>query len=134
VDYNRTIDGGAESNAFVESLTLFESVVNNESFRRIPLFLVLNKKDLLQDHCKLFPLKSVFEDYQGSEDSVDDAIDYLKNKFVGLNTRHERTFHLYISEVTNANYAKSLLKAIVSAVMEHWQRMRATQGNRKTIK
>ena len=56
-------EGG--ENAMLESLAVFESVVNSKLVAGVPIILFLNKIDLLKKYLKTYPLKAVFPDYSG---------------------------------------------------------------------
>ena len=49
----------------VESLKLFDSIVNNEWFTETSVILFLNKKDLFEEKIPYSPLTIIFPDYTG---------------------------------------------------------------------
>ena len=49
----------------IESLKLFDSIVNNEWFTDTSVILFLNKKDLFEEKIPLSPLTLCFPDYSG---------------------------------------------------------------------
>lgn len=56
-------------NRMVESLVLFESVVNSRWFMRTSVILLLNKIDLFLTKIQRTPLEHYFPDYQGGNDA-----------------------------------------------------------------
>ena len=60
----------------MESLVLFDSVVNSRWFMRTSIVLFLNKVDLFRQKLKKSPLVEYFPDYSGGED-VNRAAKYL---------------------------------------------------------
>ena len=49
----------------IESLKLFDSIVNNEWFTDTSVILFLNKKDLFEEKIPFSPLTICFPDYSG---------------------------------------------------------------------
>jgi GTPase SAR1 family protein len=73
-----------ETNRILESMDIFDSIVNSEVFKTKPIVLLLNKIDLFKEKIKSFPLKNTFSDYEG-EDDYGKAVEFIENKFISLN-------------------------------------------------
>ena len=54
-------------NRMVESLKLFDSIVNNEWFVGTSVILFLNKKDLFEEKIPHSPITIIFDDYTGKQ-------------------------------------------------------------------
>lgn len=52
----------------VESLVLFESVINSRWFMRTSIVLLLNKTDIFMEKIKRVPLEKYFPEYTGGPD------------------------------------------------------------------
>jgi len=74
-------------NRMMESLVLFDSVVNSRWFMRTSIVLFLNKVDLFRQKLKKSPLVEYFPDYSGGED-VNRAAKYLLWRFNQVNRAH----------------------------------------------
>jgi len=68
----------------MESLVLFDSVVNSRWFARTSIVLFLNKVDLFKDKLARSPLGNYFPDYSGGND-VNKAAKYLLWRFNQVN-------------------------------------------------
>ena len=70
----------SHKNRMEEALELFRKITNNKDFENTPIFLFLNKKDLLEQYINENPMSNVFSDFTG-EDDVNGSIEFVKNKF-----------------------------------------------------
>lgn len=68
----------------MESLVLFDSVVNSRWFMRTSIILFLNKVDLFKQKLAKSPLSTYFPDYSGGND-VNRAAKYLLFRFDQVN-------------------------------------------------
>lgn len=62
--YNQVLYEDEKTNRMVESLTLFESISENDFFNNTAMILFLNKKDIFADKLKEFPLEDHFPEFQ----------------------------------------------------------------------
>jgi guanine nucleotide-binding protein G(i) subunit alpha len=86
-------------NRMMESLVLFDSVVNSRWFMRTSIILFLNKIDLFKTKLAKSPLSNYFPDYSGGND-VSRAAKYLLWRFNQVNRAH---LNLYPQYVTSHN-------------------------------
>ncbi|CDH56285.1 guanine nucleotide-binding protein alpha-3subunit [Lichtheimia corymbifera JMRC:FSU:9682] len=68
-EYDQVLQEESKQNRMVESLVLFESVVNSRWFMRTSVILLLNKIDLFLTKIQRTPLEHYFPDYQGGNDA-----------------------------------------------------------------
>jgi guanine nucleotide-binding protein G(i) subunit alpha len=79
----------------VESLVLFDSVVNSRWFMRTSIILFLNKVDLFQAKLRRSPLNRYFPDYTGGPDTQK-AAKYLLWRFSQVNRAHLNLYPQYV--------------------------------------
>jgi hypothetical protein len=82
-------------NRMMESLVLFDSVVNSRWFMRTSIVLFLNKVDLFRQKLKKSPLGEYFPDYSGGDD-VNRAAKYLLWRFNQVNRAHLNLYPQYV--------------------------------------
>jgi len=78
----------------MESLVLFDSVVNSRWFVRTSIILFLNKVDLFKTKLARSPLSNYFPDYSGGND-VTRAAKYLLWRFNQVNRAHLNLYPQY---------------------------------------
>lgn len=79
----------------MESLVLFDSVVNSRWFMRTSIILFLNKVDLFRQKLGRSPLSNYFPDYSGGND-VNRAAKYLLWRFNQVNRAHLNLYPQYV--------------------------------------
>ena len=84
----------------MESLVLFDSVVNSRWFMRTSIILFLNKVDLFRAKLAKSPLGNYFPDYSGGND-VNRAAKYLLWRFNQVNRAHLNLYPQYVIPVQN---------------------------------
>jgi guanine nucleotide-binding protein subunit alpha len=68
----------------LESLVLFESVINSRWFSRTTIILFMNKIDLFRQKIKKVPMERFFPDYGGGTD-LNKAVKYILWRFSQTN-------------------------------------------------
>lgn len=71
----------------LESIAMFESVVNLECFSNTTIVLFLNKIDVFRAKLAKLPLQWHFSDYSGGPD-VNAACKYIYERFIGVIRAH----------------------------------------------
>ena len=84
-----------KQNRMMESLVLFDSVVNSRWFMRTSIILFLNKVDLFKQKLGRSPLGNYFPDYSGGND-VNRAAKYLLWRFNQVNRAHLNLYPQYV--------------------------------------
>lgn len=79
-EYDQVLLEESRQNRMMESLVLFESVVNSRWFLRTTIILFLNKIDIFRQKIKKIPLKRYFPDYKGGTDA-NEAARYILERF-----------------------------------------------------
>lgn len=79
-EYDQVLLEESRQNRMMESLVLFESVVNSRWFLRTTIILFLNKIDVFRQKIKRVPLEKFFPDYGGGTD-LNKAAKYILWRF-----------------------------------------------------
>ncbi|VEU20415.1 DEKNAAC101300 [Brettanomyces naardenensis] len=115
-EYDQVLLESPTQNRLVESLNLFESVVNSMWFRRTSVILCLNKIDVFIDKLSRSPLEKYFPDYVGGND-VNKAVKYILWRFKQLNKANLNLVP-YVTQATDTNNIK-LAFAVVKETILH---------------
>lgn len=86
-EYDQVLLEESSQNRMMESLLLFDSVVNSRWFMRTSIILFLNKVDIFRQKLSRSPLSNYFPDYSGGND-VNKAAKYLLWRFNQVNRAH----------------------------------------------
>ena len=83
-EYDQVLLEEAGQNRMVESLVLFESVINSRWFLRTSIILFLNKIDVFKSKLPKVPLEKYFPEYTGGTD-INKAAKYILWRFMQAN-------------------------------------------------
>ncbi|KAJ3208577.1 Guanine nucleotide-binding protein subunit alpha-13, partial [Clydaea vesicula] len=68
--YDQTMEEDIETNRMVDSLQLFEKIVNNPVFIDVPCILFFNKMDLFLEKLKKVKIKEYFPEFTGNQSNL----------------------------------------------------------------
>ena len=83
-EYDQVLLEESGQNRMVESLVLFESVINSRWFLRTSIILFLNKIDVFKSKLPKVPLEKYFPEYTGGPD-INKAAKYILWRFMQAN-------------------------------------------------
>lgn len=106
-EYDQVLLEGASQNRLMESLVLFDSVINSRWFLRTSVILFLNKIDLFKQKLGRSPLGNYFPDYSGGDD-VNKAAKYILWRFNQVNRAHANIYPQYVYKADSRCSRRSL--------------------------
>ena len=80
----------------LESLQVFESLLNHNSLKYVPVFLLLNKADMFERTIIRHSISSYFGDYTGDADYFK-ACRFFADRFAALDHRPPGKLHCYVT-------------------------------------
>eukprot|EP00834_Sanchytrium_tribonematis_P001090 NODE_23_length_42016_cov_0.755803.p28 type:complete len:140 gc:universal NODE_23_length_42016_cov_0.755803:37570-37989(+) len=83
-EYDQTLLEDARVNRMVESISLFDSVVNSRWFSRSSMVVLLNKIDIFKEKLLISPLRRFYPDFDGDQDPSL-ACKFILSKFTAVN-------------------------------------------------
>jgi hypothetical protein len=94
-DYDLKMEEDRVTNRLLDSLDLFNKVVNNAFFVDVDIVLFLNKKDLFKEKIGKTKISSCFKDWPESQDANNykAAVDFIGAKFRGSNLGKSRKIY-----------------------------------------
>ena len=84
-EYDQVLLEDPSQSRLLDSLLLFESIVNSQWFKSTIIVLFLNKVDLFKNKLVVSPLSCYFEDYDGPPNDFEHAVSFIQSKFLALN-------------------------------------------------
>lgn len=79
-EYDQRLEEDVTANRMIESLTLFEELVNSRWFSNLPVALFLNKRDIFEKKISYSPLQKTFPDFPPGGDTQR-AMEFVLSKF-----------------------------------------------------
>lgn len=103
-------------NRMHESIMLFDEICNCQWFNDTSFILFLNKSDIFRQKIKETSLDVCFPDYKGGCD-YNKAIEYIQQKFAGLNRNPEKEIYPHVTCATDTNNVKFVFEAVREIVL-----------------
>ncbi|TAQ88043.1 hypothetical protein B7494_g3633 [Chlorociboria aeruginascens] len=106
-----------DQNRMMESLVLFDSVVNSRWFMRTSIILFLNKVDLFKQKLGRSPLGNYFPDYSGGND-LNRAAKYLLWRFNQVNRAHLNLYP-HLTQATDTSNIRLVFAAVKETILQN---------------
>ncbi|KAK1798308.1 hypothetical protein P4O66_007772, partial [Electrophorus voltai] len=76
-EFDQVLMEDRQTNRLTESLSIFETIVNNRVFSNVSIILFLNKTDLLEEKVNTVAITDYFSEYTGDPHSLEDVQKFL---------------------------------------------------------
>ncbi|KAL2000062.1 hypothetical protein VTN02DRAFT_3609 [Thermoascus thermophilus] len=116
-EYDQPLLEANNQNRMMESLVLFDSVVNSRWFMRTSIILFLNKVDLFRQKLGRSPLSKYFPDYSGGND-VNRAAKYLLWRFNQVNRAHLNLYP-HLTQATDTTNIRLVFAAVKETILQN---------------
>ncbi|KAJ6246395.1 guanine nucleotide-binding protein g(o) subunit alpha [Anaeramoeba flamelloides] len=114
--YNQVLYEDEEVNRMEESLTLFFEQCNSRWFNDVPFILFLNKLDLFEKKLSVYPLKDLFQEYDGG-DNLENAKEFIKQKFLEKSKNKQKTIYTHFTTATNTKNVKVVFAMVQDIIL-----------------
>ncbi|KAJ7272046.1 G-protein alpha subunit [Mycena haematopus] len=105
-----------DPNRMLESMILFESVINSRWFLRTSIILFLNKVDVFRKKLEKVPLEHYFPEYTGGRDT-NKATKYILWRFMELN-RARLSVYPHVTQATDTNNIQTVFTTIKEMTLQ----------------
>ncbi|EFX04721.1 guanine nucleotide-binding protein alpha-3 subunit [Grosmannia clavigera kw1407] len=116
-EYDQVLLEESSQNRMMESLLLFDSVVNSRWFMRTSIILFLNKVDIFKQKLARSPLGNYFPDYSGGND-VNKAAKYLLWRFNQVNRAHLNLYP-HLTQATDTSNIRLVFAAVKETILNN---------------
>lgn len=118
-DYDQVLQENPNQNRMIESIALFEAIINSTWFGRASVVLFLNKIDLFQLKIPLSPLANSFKDYKGGSD-IQKAVKYILYRFTNPKiNRSNLKIYPHITQATDTQSLSLVFAALKRTILEN---------------
>ncbi|KAK2916584.1 hypothetical protein QQF64_025130 [Cirrhinus molitorella] len=103
-EYDQVLMEDRRTNRLVESMNIFETIVNNKLFSNVSIILFLNKMDLLVEKVRKVSICKHFSDFRGDPHRMEDVQAYLVQCFNRKRrNRSKPLFHHFTTAIDTEN-------------------------------
>jgi len=108
-EFDQVLAEDRTKNRLLESLDLFEDVVNLKCFEEAPVILFLNKSDLYEQKMEAGKnLGDFLDDYTGPAGDYDAGIDFIKEEYKKCIYDEEKDFYTHVTNATNTENVRTV--------------------------
>nr|XP_020469954.1 guanine nucleotide-binding protein subunit alpha-12 [Monopterus albus] len=103
-EYDQVLMEDRRTNRLVESMNIFETIVNNKLFLNVSIILFLNKTDLLVEKIRTVDIRKNFPEFRGDSRRLQDVQEFLVQSFSRKRrNRGKPLFHHFTTAVDTEN-------------------------------
>nr|XP_057921337.1 guanine nucleotide-binding protein subunit alpha-12a isoform X3 [Doryrhamphus excisus] len=103
-EYDQVLMEDRRTNRLVESMNIFETIVNNKLFLNVSIILFLNKTDLLVEKIRTADIRKNFPEFRGDPHRLEDVQAFLVQAFSRKRrNRGKPLFHHFTTAVDTEN-------------------------------
>ncbi|XP_023142560.1 guanine nucleotide-binding protein subunit alpha-12a [Amphiprion ocellaris] len=103
-EYDQVLMEDRRTNRLVESMNIFETIVNNKLFLNVSIILFLNKTDLLVEKIRTVDIRKNFPEFRGDPRRLEDVQAFLVQSFSRKRrNRGKPLFHHFTTAVDTEN-------------------------------
>uniref|UniRef100_A0AAQ4NY79 G protein subunit alpha 12 n=1 Tax=Gasterosteus aculeatus aculeatus TaxID=481459 RepID=A0AAQ4NY79_GASAC len=103
-EYDQVLMEDRRTNRLVESMNIFETIVNNKLFLNVSIILFLNKTDLLVEKIRTVDIRKNFPEFRGEPRRLEDVQAFLVQSFSRKRrNRGKPLFHHFTTAVDTEN-------------------------------
>ncbi|XP_036168455.1 guanine nucleotide-binding protein subunit alpha-12 isoform X5 [Myotis myotis] len=103
-EYDQVLMEDRRTNRLLESMNIFETIVNNKLFVNVSIILFLNKMDLLVEKVRSVSISKHFPDFRGDPQRLEDVQRYLVQCFDRRRrNRSKALFHHFTTAIDTEN-------------------------------
>ncbi|KAF8873400.1 heterotrimeric G-protein alpha subunit, GPA3-like protein [Infundibulicybe gibba] len=116
-EYDQVLLEERNQNRMVESIALFESVVNSRWFLRTSVILLLNEIDVFKNKIPKVPLERYFPEYTGGAD-INKAAKYILWRFMQAN-RARLSIYPHLTQASDTSNIRLVFSAVKETILQN---------------
>ncbi|CAO3652799.1 unnamed protein product [Cunninghamella echinulata] len=116
-EYDQVLLEESNQNRLLESLILFESIINSRWFLQTSVLLFLNKVDIFKEKVVRCPMQNYFPDYGGGADP-NKAAKYVLWRFLQTN-RAKLTIYPHLTQATDTSNIRFVFAAVRQTLLQN---------------
>lgn len=122
-EYDQVISEDGKTNRVMESLSLFDTIVNNRCFANVALILFLNKTDLLSEKLAKSDFKKFFKEFSGDRLSVRDVHAFMVDLFDSVRRDRRRRFFFHSTTAVDTENIRRVFHDCKEVILEQNMKM-----------
>ena len=116
-EFNQTLYEDPTRNRLLESLQLFQNIINLPWFVTTPIILFLNKQDLFAEKIKQIDLHEYFDNYDGRPFNFEDGVAFFQEAYFIRNQNPEKVIYCHVTDATDTENIGFVWKAVKHIIL-----------------
>ncbi|XP_023670696.1 guanine nucleotide-binding protein subunit alpha-12 isoform X2 [Paramormyrops kingsleyae] len=117
-EYDQLLMEDRRTNRLVESMNIFETIVNNKLFSDVSIILFLNKMDLLVEKVKKVNICKYFPDFKGDPHRLQDVQTYLVQCFNRKRRNCSKPLFHHFTTATDTENIRFVFRAVKDTILQ----------------
>jgi len=118
-EYDLVLYEDETMNRMIETLTLFDEILNSRWFKETSVILFLNKCDLFEEKIQKVSIKvcPVFADWEGDDKNYDECCGAIENEFHKKNRNPEKQVYCHVTCATDTSNIQAVFDAVKDIII-----------------
>jgi GTPase SAR1 family protein len=115
--FDQTLMEDRSTNRMVESLNIFDTIVNNKCFRHVSIILFLNKTDLLEEKVKTADISKLCSSFRGDPHDLDHVQQFILGQFVEKRNDPNKQIYHHFTTATDTENIRVVFRAVKDTIL-----------------
>ena len=115
--FDQTLLEDRITNRMVESVNIFDTIVNNRCFRTVSIILFFNKTDLLIEKIKYQSIKDFFPDFDGDSKNLEHVKNYLVSMFNSVRKDQSQDLYRHFTTAVDTGNIKVVFNIVRDTIL-----------------
>ncbi|MCI4384243.1 hypothetical protein PGIGA_G00036750 [Pangasianodon gigas] len=117
-EFDQVLMEDRQTNRLMESLNIFDTIVNNRVFSKASIILFLNKTDLLEEKVKTVSIADYFPDFTGEPHNLADVQKFLVECFRGKRREQQvKPFYHHFTTAINTENIRLVFRDVKDTIL-----------------
>lgn len=116
-EFDQVLMEDRQTNRLMESLNIFDTIVNNRVFSKASIILFLNKTDLLEEKVKTVSIGDYFPDFTGEPHNLADVQKFLVECFRGKRREQLKPFYHHFTTAINTENIRLVFRDVKDTIL-----------------
>ncbi|XP_026861848.1 guanine nucleotide-binding protein subunit alpha-13a isoform X2 [Electrophorus electricus] len=116
-EFDQVLMEDRQTNRLMESLNIFETIVNNRVFSKASIILFLNKTDLLEEKVKVVSIKDYFPEYTGEPHHLADVQKFLVECFRSKRREQQKPLYHHFTTAINTENIRIVFRDVKDTIL-----------------
>ncbi len=116
-EYDQKLLEDRITNRLVESVNIFETIVNNRCFRQVIIIVFFNKTDILEKKVLTSSIKNHFPEFDGDPHKIKDVQQFMAAMFNSVRRVTNQDFYHYFTTAINTKNIKVVFDIVKDSIL-----------------